>query len=214
MPFEGAKEDSNAWALSGAEVTGWTGSCQFPKGSPGASRSSLRIRRRKLPWAAMAYSRRTTMALALLLAVLSQPAWAIAHVAIHVAIHDHLAHHPHPPHPPHSPDATGATGATDGHGHETDPGDRHGVQSLDASTPRVVGPRLAGEEHRHDHDHLDATFVRPTRSADGASLAAIPAAGLRWTAPALQRLVCREGQPSRASPDPPDVSNPRAPPHA
>jgi hypothetical protein len=134
------------------------------------------------------------MALALLLAVLSQPAWAIAHVAIH----DHLAHHD----------------ATDGHGHETDPGDRHDIQSLDASTPRVVGPRLAGEEHRHDHDHLDATFVRPTRSADGASLAAIPAAGLCWTTPALQRPVCREGQPSRASPDPPDVSNPRAPPHA
>ena len=130
------------------------------------------------------------MALVLLLAILAQPAWAIAHAAIH----DHLVHHPH------------HHGETDGHHH-------HGTDR--SEDPRdSSGPRVAGDEHGHDHDHLEAMFVRPAQSADGLSFAAIPATESRWVVLPLHRRVVREGQPSRASPDRPDTSHPRAPPHA
>ena len=67
--------------------------------------------------------RRTKMALVLLLAILAQPAWAIAHVAIH----DHLVHHPH------------HHGETDGHHH-------HGTDR--SEDPRdSSGPHFAGAEH-------------------------------------------------------------------
>ena len=154
----------------------------------------LRFQRRWLPSAVMLDSRRTSMAFVLLLALVAQLAWAIAHAAIH----DHLAHHPH-----HQGEANGHHhhGLAHGHGHA---GELQGDGA----------PAVDGAGHRHDHDHLDATFVLTTGSDERLPIAAIAVAEARWVPPPLHRRIICEGQPSRASPDPPDASRPRAPPPA
>ena len=149
----------------------------------------------------MVAPRRTRMALVLLLALLAQPAWAVAHVVVH----DHLTHHP---------DHHGESGSHDHAGHDVG----HHAPS---HAPRAPETSLEGDElltsnagHDHDHDHFDATFVRRADSTGEIALAAIPAEASRVIEPAVGRRVESESQPSRASPAHANPSRPRAPPHA
>jgi hypothetical protein len=129
------------------------------------------------------------MASALLLGALGQPAWALAHVAVHAHLAQH--HGEATPHPPAS--------APDPHESETRP---------------LASPERS-HDHDHEHEHLVAVFLRPTRTTDSPSLAALPSptpcphvvATRRWQ-------IFREAPPSRASPEASGPSDPRAPPIA
>lgn len=130
---------------------------------------------------------RRRIATALLLAALGQPAWALAHAAVH----EHLAQHhgeatPHPP-----------ARAPDPH--------QGGTQPL-ASPAR---------SHDHEHEHLVAVFLRPTRSTDSPSLAALPSpTSSPYVVATRQWPIHRGAAPSRASPEASGPSDPRAPPIA
>ncbi len=125
------------------------------------------------------------MAFVLLLAALAHPTWAVAHAVVH----EHLAQH-HGEAPPHTP-----ASAPEPH---------------EAGTQPLASP---DRSHDHEHDHLLAVFVRPTRSADSPSHAALPSATpLPRVIATRQWSVPREAAPSRASPEASGPSDPRAPP--
>jgi hypothetical protein len=132
---------------------------------------------------------RRLRALTLLLAGLAQPAWAFAHTVVH----QHLAQH-------HEEAA---------HSHTA------GVSDVSASEAQQAASTPGFHDHDHDHDHLVAVFIRPTRSSDSPSLAALPSAAPRpYVVTPRQWAINREGAPSRASPEASGPSDPRAPPIA
>jgi hypothetical protein len=131
---------------------------------------------------------RRRRALALLLAALAQPAWAVAHTVVH----QHLAQH---------------------HGEVTH--SHHPASVPDVPETGTQQTASAQGSHDHEHQHLIAVFLRPTRSTDSPSLAALPSATPSPYVVATQRWQTnREAAPSRASPEAAGPSDPRAPPIA
>jgi hypothetical protein len=135
----------------------------------------------------IALSRRR-MAFALLLAALAQPAWAVSHAVVHehlAAHHDEAAHSHHPTSP------------------------------VDVRESETQPPASARGAHEHEHEHLVAVFLRPARSIDFPSLAALPSMTPSDCAVATRQCeINREAAPSRASPEASRSSDPRAPPIA
>jgi len=132
---------------------------------------------------------RRRSALALLLAALASPAWAVAHAAVH----EHLERH-----------------------HEEATHSHHAAsvpEVLESGTQPVVSLQGQGS-HEHAHDHLVAGFLRPTRNTDYPSLAALPPAAPALHVVAAEQCRPREAAPSRASPESSGPSDPRAPPIA
>jgi len=135
----------------------------------------------------LALPRRRT-ALALLLAALASPAWAVAHAAVHEHLerhHEEVTQAHHPASVPEVP-KSGAQQVVslDGHG-------------------------------SHEHEHLGPVLLRPTRNTDYPSLAALPPATSSLHVVAAEQCRShREAAPSRASPDSSGPSDPRAPPIA
>lgn len=147
--------------------------------------SPMRMQSGRVSCFAMSAPPRRRIAFILLLAALAQPAWAVAHADIHEHLAQHHGEATH--HPP--------VIAHDAHG--------SGTKDL-AATERA---------HHHDHEHLVAVFLRPTRNADTSSMVALPSAAPRPHAVVTgQRLIDRDPSTSRASPEQSGPSEPRAPP--
>jgi hypothetical protein len=128
------------------------------------------------------------MAFALLLAVLVQPAWAVAHAVVH----EHLAAH-----------------------HEEATHSHHPASVLDVPESGTQPVASARGSHGHEHEHLVAVFLRPTGSIDAPSLAVLPSTTPSPCVVATHQCeINREAAPSRASPEASGPSDPRAPPVA
>jgi hypothetical protein len=129
-------------------------------------------------------------ALALLLAALAQPAWAVAHTVVHQRLAQHHGAATHSHHPV-------------------------GVHDLPESRTQPVASARGSHEHEREHEHLVAVFLRPARGTDLPSPLALPAATPSpYVVATRQRQTHREAAPSRASPEASGPSDPRAPPIA